>query len=177
MILEVQIHLDRMNTSDAFALRCAVKHPLIVRYDQPDILPSRFLVKTDLSQGFRGWHLPHVNHRKPEPGKLVEQPSCRQPGNRMLQFVLLEPPGHRPYHLITGPRRDVATHYVVSGKVVSLAPCVQHRVVISDLHGSARLAPDKPLLFQMPDNSTGEPFVQPCRLCEFPLSEGALGLH
>jgi len=90
MILQVQIHLDRINAGYAIAIHHAVKHAFVVWHNKPDVLAALFRVKTHLLLRLDGREPPDVENHKSEPGKMVEQPSRRQSRGCMLNLPLLQ---------------------------------------------------------------------------------------
>src|SRR5947208_6687389 len=113
MILQVQIHLDRMNTANAVAIPRAVKHAFVVWHNKPDVLAALFRVKTHLLSRLDGRKPPDVENYKSEPGELIEQPCCRQSRSCVLNLSLLQLSGQVPQQIVTGTGSDVAAYNVV----------------------------------------------------------------
>ena len=128
-------------------------------------------METHLLPRLDGRNLADVENHEPKPGKLVEQPCARQSRRRVLNIASLQLPGQLSQHFVAGTRRDVTTHDVVFGEIISLPPRVQHRVVVGNLDPAVRIARHEPLIFQLSDDTAGKAFVQAARFGQFALDE------
>jgi hypothetical protein len=52
---QIKVDLNRVNTSNALDLGCAVKNALVVGYNQPNICAALYLPKRNILEQSRGW--------------------------------------------------------------------------------------------------------------------------